>query len=144
MWIEDNELWHRFKSQYVHWELASMWLLDNRGSPWLLPPHWTLSKTGCTLSQNTRKWAWNAKNKKCIARYFAPLFSHSFFRFSHFALGSAFVRKLNGFYDFIFRSINKTQNSSEMRKVYIECFAFRGVSRMFSQNTCEMWNTKSV
>ncbi len=27
------------------------------------------------LSWNVRKWARNAKNKKCIARYFAPLFS---------------------------------------------------------------------
>ncbi len=32
------------------------------------------------LSRNTRKWAQNAKNEKCTARYFAPLFWFFAFR----------------------------------------------------------------
>ncbi len=36
------------------------------------------------LSQNTQKWGQDAKNGKCIARYFALLFSHFKHLFSHF------------------------------------------------------------
>ncbi len=43
-----------------------------------------------------------------------------------------------------FRSINKTRNLSDLRKVYSECFAFCGVSRKHSRNTRKMRNTKSV
>ncbi len=55
--------------------------------------------------------------------------SHPFCHFSHFTPRLAFARKLKGFRGLLFRSINKTRNSPEMRKVYSECFAFRGVFR---------------
>ncbi len=74
------------------------------------------SQTGYTLI------AKSAKNEKCIARYFASLFSH-------FALGLAFTRKVKGFRDLFFCGINKTQNLRKMRKVYCECFVFHGVFR---------------
>ncbi len=40
------------------------------------------------LSRNMRKWAGNAKNKMCISRYFAPLFSHFTSHFSVFTFCS--------------------------------------------------------
>ncbi len=40
------------------------------------------------LSRNTREWAQNAKNEKCIAEYFTPLFSHFAPIFSLFAFCS--------------------------------------------------------
>ncbi len=59
--------------------------------------------------------------------FHAPFFA---FRISqHFALGLAFARKLKGFRGLFFRGINKTWNSPEMRKVYRQCFVFRGVFR---------------
>ncbi len=41
----------------------------------------------------------------------------------------AFARKLKGFCGLFFRCINKTRNLHEVRKVYSECFVFRGVFR---------------
>ncbi len=43
--------------------------------------------------------------------------------------------KLKGFHGLFFRGINETQNLSEMRKVYSECFAFCGV---FCENIHEI------
>ncbi len=53
---------------------------------WLSPDR--LVQQAIHLSQNTRKWAWNAKNKKCIAEYFVPLFSRFAPLFSLFAFHS--------------------------------------------------------
>ncbi len=39
------------------------------------------------------------------------------------------MRKIKGFCGLFFRSINKTRNSTEMQKVYSECFVFCGVFR---------------
>ncbi len=50
-----------------------------------------------------------------------------FFHSSHFTSGSALAQKLKGFRGLFFRSINKTQNSHEMWKMYCECCIFRGV-----------------
>ncbi len=55
----------------------------------------------------------------------APFFA--FCILQHFALGSAFARKLEAFCNLFFRGINKTRNSPEMQKVYSECFVFYGV-----------------
>ncbi len=54
-----------------------------------------------------QKQSQNAKNEKCIARYFVSLFSH-------FAPGSALVRKVKGFCGLFFRGMNETQNLYEM------------------------------
>ncbi len=65
------------------------------------------------LSQNTQKWTRNAKNKKCITGYFAPLFSHfasPFFAFyisQHFVPGLAFARKLKRFCGLFFAALIK-------------------------------------
>ncbi len=40
------------------------------------------------LSQNKRKWVRNVKNEKCVAEYFASLFSHFALLFSFFAFCS--------------------------------------------------------
>ncbi len=86
------------------------------------------------LSQNTRKQSQNAKNEKCIARYFASLFS--LFAFRSISRQSQHLRENSeGFYGLFFRGINKTWNSHEIRKVYSECFVFRGV---FRKNICEI------
>ncbi len=70
-------------------------------------------------------------------RILRPFFA---FRISqHFAPGSAFTQKVKGFRGLFFRGINKTRNSYETRKVYCECFVFRGV---FRKNTREMRNVK--
>ncbi len=74
----------------------------------------------------------NAKNDECILRgilrhFFGIL--RLFFRFLHFALGSAFTQKLEGFCGLFFRGINKTRNLFEMRKCIVSvsyfavCFA---------------------
>ncbi len=100
------------------------------------------------LSQNTRKWAQNGKNEKWIARYFAPLFSHFAPLFLLFALrsisrnGRHSRENSKGFHDLFFRGINKTRNSSEMRKMYSECFAFCGVFYEIPVK-CEKWKVYS-
>ncbi len=63
------------------------------------------------------------------ARFFAFCISQ------HFVPRSAFVQKFKRFCSLFFRSINKTRNLPEMRKVYGECFVFRG---LFCENNCEI------
>ncbi len=46
-----------------------------------------------------------------------------------FALGVAFMQKVKGFRGLFFHCINKIQNLHEIRKVYIQCFVYRGVFR---------------
>ncbi len=93
------------------------------------------------LSRNARKQSQNMKNKNYIAWYFGVtffVFCASFFAFrilQHFTPGLAFVRKVKGFPGLFSRSINKTRNLLEMRKVYSECFVFRD---MFRKNICEI------
>ncbi len=76
------------------------------------------------LSQNTRKWSWNAKKRKVYSGVFRAIFSAfcaPFFAFcisQHFAPGLAFARKLEGFCGLFFWGINITRNSHEMREVY--------------------------
>ncbi len=57
---------------------------------------------------------------KVYSGYFTSLFSH-------FAPGLALMQKVKGFCGLVFRGINKTRNSHEMRKVCKECFVFCGV-----------------
>ncbi len=63
-----------------------------------------------------------------IKAYFLKnLFLSYFFAFrisQHFAPGSAFVRKVEGFSRFIF-----SRHLRKIRKVYCECFVIRGVFR---------------
>ncbi len=78
------------------------------------------------------------EKQKRIAWYFASLFCilRPFFRFSqHSAPGLAFAQKIKGSCGLFFRSINKTQNSLEIQKVYSECFVFCGV---FLKNISEI------
>ncbi len=79
---------------------------------------------------NAYQGARNAKNEKCILRYFA--FCAPFF---------AFRISRPGWRSQFFHGSNKTQNLPEMRKVYGECFIFCGV---FRKNIRKMRNTKSV
>ncbi len=81
------------------------------------------------LSLNTRKQLCNAKNKKGAAGYFKSLFSHFAPLFSLFAFCAwvSIPAKSQRILWFIFCGINKTRNLHEIRKVYNECFVFRGV-----------------
>ncbi len=89
------------------------------------------------LSWNMWKQSENAKNEKCIAAYFASLFSHfgPLFCFSHFAPELSFMWKVEGFHGLFFCGINETWNSHEIRKVYKECLIFCAV---FPENICEI------
>ncbi len=79
------------------------------------------------LSRNMEKWVQKTRSvQRGISRDLCQV-SFCIFRFSHFVPGSAFMRKQKGFRGLFFCGINKTQNSPGVRKVYSECFAFRGV-----------------
>ncbi len=86
------------------------------------------SKAGYTLIVKYAKTI--TKNKKYVVEYFASLFSY-------FVPGSAFVQKVKGLCGLFFHGINKTRNSHEIRKVYSECFVFRGVFRRIATK-CEI------
>ncbi len=76
--------------------------------------------------QNIRKHSQNVKNKKCIAWYFASLFSCFMPHFLHFVFhsilhqGRHLQEKSKDF-------LNKTRNLNEMWKAYSEYFVFCGV-----------------
>ncbi len=60
---------------------------------------------------------------------YSGVFRVTFFAFYISHQGPAFAWKLKGFCFLFFRGIKKTRNSTEMRKVYSECFVFCGVFR---------------
>ncbi len=73
-----------------------------------------------------QKWLLNMKNEKSISGFVL----RTFLRFlQHFAPGSAFTQKVKGFRGLFFHSVNKTQNSHEIQKVW---------------NAGKMWKTKNV
>ncbi len=67
-----------------------------------------------------------------ISRNFFHILRPLFFRLLHFTTFRARVdicRKVKRFCVLFFHGINETRNSHEIRKVYSECFVFRGVYR---------------
>ncbi len=89
------------------------------------------SKLSTTSSYSKAGYTFIAKYAKMGTtcekwKVYSGEFHATFFAFpisQHFAPGSAFAQKLKGFRGLFFRSINKTRNLPEMRKVYSECFA---------------------
>ncbi len=102
----------------------------------------SIIKPAVHLSRHMQKWMQNAKNNKCIAKYFAPLFSQFCTPFPLLAFHSMSQQgwhSQENWKDFVggFCGINKTRNSHEMRKVYSECFLFHCVFR-----EKHLWNAK--
>ncbi len=102
------------------------------------------------LSQNTWKWARNAEKGKEIARYFATLFSQLAPLFLQLApLFSRFVppfscqgphsqEKSKDFVVYFFPALIKHEKNKPRRKVYSDCFVFRGVlQKTFAK--CKKW-----
>ncbi len=114
-------------AQEVHQKndiLDCRWSKVEGGSLCLQHGHWVTVRPvrlAIHLSQNTQKRLRSAKNKKCIAGYFASLFSHfeSLFLILHFAPGLAFVRKVKELCGIFFHEINKTRNSHEIWKCIV-------------------------
>ncbi len=79
------------------------------------------------------------KNEKCIARYFASLFS-----LLHFAPGSAFARKVKGFCVYFFAALIKHQIRIKYEKCTVSVLYFMVCFAKTFGNTREMQNTKSV
>ncbi len=91
------------------------------------------------LSQNMRKQLQNAKKQKVYSGVLRVtfLFRVPFFTFhisQHFLPGLTFVWKVKRFCGLFFRSINKTRNSHEIRKMYSRPNKFPKTSSKYWRN----------
>ncbi len=90
-----------------------------------------------TFTAKFAKTIAKCKKQKVYSGVFRITFSEFYAAFFAFCTGLIFVKKVKGFRGLFFCGINKIRNLHEIRKVYRECFVFRG---MF----CEMRNEKCI